>query len=114
MTPCSIDWTHNTTDESSAMSEQTISEPDDDVLFERLLPQGPAVRIRRTSVGGETPVTAVLEVDRRAGTPRGGLGTPPPIMECHASSEAEAVALLEPHARDDRTIVQLLREHGLR
>ena len=24
------------------------------------------------------------------------------------------VALLEPHARDDRTIVQLLREHGLR
>jgi hypothetical protein len=59
-------------------------------------------------------VTAVLEVDRRAGTPRDGLGTPPPIMECQAASEEEAVALLEPHARDDRTIVQLLREHGLR
>ena len=96
------------------MSEQTISEQTEGVLFERILPQGPAVRIRRTSVTGMTPVTAVLEVDRRAGTPRGGVGTPPPIMECHASSEAEAVALLEPHARDDRTIVQLLREHGLR
>jgi hypothetical protein len=93
------------------MSDQTEA---DGVLFERILPQGPAVRIRRTSIGGMTPVTAVLEVDRRAGTPRGGVGTPPPIMECEASTEAEAIALLEPHARDDRTIVQLLREHGLR
>jgi hypothetical protein len=84
------------------------------VLFERFLPQGPAVRIRRTSLDGATPVTAVLEVDRRAGTPRDGVGTPPPIMECLATSEAEALSLLEPHARDDRTIVQLLREHGLR
>ena len=91
-----------------------MTEQKDCVLFQRLLPQGPAVRIRRTSRGGAMPVTAVLEVDRRAGTPREGVGTPPPIMECQASSEAEAVALLEPHARDDRTIVQLLREHGLR
>lgn len=91
-----------------------MSEQADDVLFERILPQGPAVRIRRTSVGGATPVTAVLEVDRRAGTPRDGQGTPPPIMECQATTEAEALSLLEPHAKDDRTIVQLLREHGLR
>jgi hypothetical protein len=91
-----------------------MSESDDGVLFQRILPQGPAVRIRRTSVDGETPVTAVLEVDRRAGTPRDGLGTPPPIMECQATSEAEALSLLEPHARDDRTIIQLLHEHGLR
>jgi hypothetical protein len=92
------------------MTEET----EDGVLFERILPQGPAVRIRRTSIGGASPVTAVLEVDRRAGTPRDGVGNPPPIMACEASSEAEAVAKLEPHARDDRTIVQLLHEHGLR
>lgn len=91
-----------------------MNEQIDGVLFERILPQGPAVRIRRTSVDGATPVVAVLEVDRRAGTPRDGLGTPPPIMECQAMSEAEVLSLLEPHARDDRTIIQLLREHGLR
>jgi hypothetical protein len=91
-----------------------MSDPIDGVLFERILPQGPAVRIRRTSKGGVTPVVAVLEVDRRAGTPRDGVGAPPPIMECRATTEAEALSLLEPHARDDRAIVQLLHEHGLR
>jgi hypothetical protein len=87
---------------------------DDGVLFERVLPHGPAVRIRRTSEPGTLPVTAVLEVDRRAGTPRAGIGTPPPLMVCEASSEAEIISLLETHARDDRTIVQLMREKGLR
>ena len=85
-----------------------------DVLYERFLPHGPAVRIRRTSEPGLTPVTAVLEVDRRAGTPRAGVGTPPPLMQCEASDEAEARAKLEPHANDDRAIVQLMREKGLR
>ena len=85
-----------------------------DVLFERFLPHGPAVRVRRTSEAGASPVTAVLEVDRRAGTPRAGLGTPPPLMHSEAATEAEVLAMLEPHARDDRTIVQLLREKGLR
>ncbi len=75
---------------------------------------GPAVRIRRTSEPGLMPVTAVLEVDRRAGTPREGIGTPPPLMHCEAASEAAVLSELEPHARDDRVIVQLLRERGLR
>lgn len=78
------------------------------------MPHGPAVRIRRTSEPGSTPVTAVLEVDRRAGTPRDGVGTPPPLMHCEAASDAEVLAALEPHARDDRVLVQLLREKGLR
>jgi hypothetical protein len=84
------------------------------ILYERVLPHGPAVRIRRTSEPGVTPVVAVLEVDRRAGTPRAGIGTPPPLMECEAGDEAEALAKLEPHASDDRAIVQLMREKGLR
>jgi hypothetical protein len=87
---------------------------DEGVLYERFLPHGPAVRVRRTSDPGATPVTAVLEVDRRAGTPRAGIGTPPPLMHCEAPSEAEVLAILEPHARDDRVIVQLMREKGLR
>lgn len=86
----------------------------DDILFERFMPHGPAVRVRRTSGPGVVPVTAVLEVDRRAGTPREGLGTPPPLMQCEASSEEEARAILEPHAREDRTLVQLMHEKGLR
>lgn len=87
---------------------------DGPVLYERALPHGPAVRIRRTSELGVAPVTAVLEVDRRAGTPRAGVGTPPPLMQCEAASEDEAVAALGPHARDDRLIVQLMHERGLR
>lgn len=85
-----------------------------DLLYERFLPHGPAVRIRRTSEAGAKPVVAVLEVDRRAGTPREGIGTPPPLMRCEAPSEAEAVATLQPHAADDRMIAQLMREKGLR
>ena len=84
------------------------------VLYQRFLPHGPAVRIRRTSDPGTIPVTAVLEVDRRAGTPRAGIGTPPPLMHCEAPTEGEAVQMLEPHAKDDRMIVQLMREKGLR
>jgi hypothetical protein len=91
------------------MSEQTEA-----VLFERFLPHGPAVRIRRTSDPGSIPVVAVLEVDRRAGTPRAGLGTPPALMHAEAPSEAEARTMLEVHAKDDRMIVQLKREKGLR
>lgn len=84
------------------------------ILYKRLLPHGPAVRIRRTSEAGVVPVTAVLEVDRRAGTPREGTGTPPPLMVAEGKTEAEVLAQLEPHAADDRAIVSLIREKGLR
>jgi len=86
----------------------------DDVLYHRVMAHGPAVRIRRTSAAGETPVTVVLEVDRRAGTPREGVGTPPPLLQREAASDAEAVAMLEPQASDDRAIIRLLHEKGLR
>ena len=86
----------------------------DDILYHRVMAHGPAVRIRRTSEAGATPVTVVLEVDRRAGTPREGIGNPPPLLECEAATEDEAVGMLEPRARDDRVIVQLLHQKGLR
>jgi hypothetical protein len=85
-----------------------------DVLFQRIMAHGPAVRIRRTSEEGATPVTVVLEVDRRAGTPRDGMGTAPPLMRGEAATEAEAVAMLESQARDDRMIIELLHAKGLR
>lgn len=84
------------------------------ILYKRILPHGPAVRIRRTSEDGVVPVTAVLEVDRRAGTPREGIGTPPTLMKAEGKTEAEVVAKLQPHASDDRAMVLLIRERGLR
>jgi hypothetical protein len=86
----------------------------DGILYERTLPHGPAVRIRRLTVAGERPVTVVLEVDRRAGTPREHDGSPPPLMQFEGASEQDAMEALEPHARDDRRVVQLMREKGLR
>lgn len=87
----------------------------DSILYERALPHGPAVRIRRTSVAGAAPVTAVLEVDRRAGTPRASVGgTPPPLVTVHGTSEEEVVEKLEPIASSDAEIARLLSERGLR
>jgi hypothetical protein len=85
-----------------------------DLLYERFLPHGPAVRVRRVSEVGAVPVMAVLEVDRRAGTPREGIGTPPPLVTAQGNTEAEVLAQLEPQAKDDRVIAQLLRARGLR
>ena len=84
------------------------------ILYKRVMPHGPAVRIRRTSADGVVPVTAVLEVDRRAGTPREGSGTPPSLVSVEGKTEAEVVAKLEAQAKDDRVILQLLRDKGLR
>lgn len=88
---------------------------DDAILYIRKLPHGPAVRVRRTSEAGVVPVTAALEVDRRAGTPRehdGGF--PPPLMIAEGATEAEVLATLQPHALDDREIAGLMRQRGLR
>ena len=86
----------------------------DAILYERPMPHGPAVRIRRTSADGTSPVTAALEVDRRAGTPRAGTGTPPPLMTAEGASDAEVLARLQPFASNDAEVARLLRERGLR
>jgi hypothetical protein len=89
--------------------------PDDSILYSRRLAHGPAVRVRRTSEPGVKPVIAVLEVDRRAGTPReldGGF--PPPLLIVEGATESEVLAVLEPQAQDDRMVAGLLRAKGLR
>lgn len=87
----------------------------DDILYRRKLAHGPEVRIRRTSDEGATPVIAVLDVDRRAGTPREKEGgTPPPLKQAQGATEADVVAALRPDADDDRAIAGLLRAKGLR
>jgi hypothetical protein len=84
----------------------------DEILYERLLPQGPAVRIRRTSEPGIAPVTAVLEVERRVKRAVPG-GQPPRLLTATADSEAEVLAFLEPRAREDTAVVELMRDVGL-
>jgi hypothetical protein len=86
----------------------------DGILYERNLAHGPAVRIRRLTIAGEEPVTAVLEIDRRAGTPRATEENWPPLMQSEGVTEQEAVDVLASYARDDRRVVQLMREKGLR
>ena len=87
----------------------------DEILYRRKMPHGPEVRIRRTSAKGTTPVTAVLDVDRRAGTPREkDGGTPPPLKLVEGRSEADVVAKLKSEADDDRAISGLMRSKGLR
>ena len=80
------------------------------VLYERYLPTGPLVRILVTSEPGATPVIAVLEVDRRTTTARSRGGTPPRLIEVEASSELEALSLLEARAGNDDEIERLMRE----
>ncbi len=73
------------------------------------------MRIRRTSELGVQPITAVLEVDRRAGTPRefdGGF--PPPLIISEGETEDEILVALQPVALDDRLLAGLMREKGLR
>jgi hypothetical protein len=87
----------------------------DDILYRRKMSHGPEVRIRRTTEPGASPVIAVLDVDRRAGTPREKEGgTPPPLKQAQGATEAEVVAALKPDADDDRAIAGLLRAKGLR
>ena len=93
----------------------TAPVPSGDILYIRPMTFGPAVRISRTSAEGARPVTAVLEVDRRYGTPREKEpGFPPPLATVEGANDAEVLATLEPMAKDDQLIVRLMRERGLR
>ncbi len=86
------------------------------ILYERTMSHGVVVRIRRVTATGETPVRAVVEVDRRAGTPRGsgGAGTPPPLMAVEGASDAEVTASLLPFAEDDSAVARLLAQRSAR
>jgi hypothetical protein len=99
----------------STGGHRTFRRMSSDILYRRRMPHGPEVRIRRTTAPGATPVIAVLDVDRRAGTPREKEGgTPPPLKQVEAPTEAAVVAALIPLADDDAAIAGLLRAKGLR
>lgn len=89
------------------------------ILYERMLPQGPVVRIRRVPVTtkGATAgaVCAVIEVDRRVGTARESASdVPPALMAVEGKSEDEVVASLLPFAEDDAAVARLLSARGIR
>ena len=87
----------------------------DEILYRRKMTHGPEVRIRRTSAPGVSPVSAVLDVDRRAGTPREKEGgTPPPLKHVQGATEDDVVAALKAEADDDRAIAGLMRAKGQR
>lgn len=85
------------------------------ILYERTMAPGSVVRIRRLTPDGTVPVRAVIEVDRRAGTPRSkGGGHPPPLMAVEGESEPAVVASLMPFAQEDAAIARLLAQRGVR
>lgn len=85
------------------------------VLYERSLHQGHIVRIRRVECATEGAVAAVIEVDRRAGSPRArDGGIPPALMAVEGDTEAAVVASLLPFAEDDSAIARLQAARGIR
>lgn len=87
-----------------------------DILYERALSAGPVVRVRRLSVEGQSPVRAVLEVDRRGGVLRPGqtAGNPPPLLEVEGTSDSDVLGKLLEHALEDSDLAKLMRDQGLR
>jgi hypothetical protein len=86
-----------------------------EVLYERTQTQGPVVRIRRVAPSAGGAVSAVIEVDRRAGTPRAAEGgIPPAIMAVEGESEAAVIASLLPFVEDDSAVARLLASRGIR
>lgn len=86
-----------------------------EVLYERTQTQGPIVRIRRVAPTAGGAVCAVIEVDRRAGTPREAEGgIPPAIMAVEGDSEEAVVASLLPFVEDDSAVARLLAARGIR
>jgi hypothetical protein len=85
-------------------------------LYDRPLTNGPIIRVRRTSIDGETPVRAVLEIDRRGGQLRAEqtAGHPPPLVEGEGESDSDVLAKLLPMALEDAEVARLMRDKGLR
>ena len=84
-----------------------------DVLYERQLPEGATVRIRRLSPSNASPVRAVIEVDRRNSGPR-RVGAqqrqPPLLMAVESESEQGVVAALLPFVEEDAAVARLLAQ----
>ncbi len=83
-----------------------------EVLYERVLPEGSVVRIRRLTPADGTPVRAVIEVDRRNSGPRSVdiHRSPPPLMAVEGESEQGVVAALLPFVEEDAAVARLMAQ----
>ena len=90
--------------------------PMSDILYERTMPEGHVVRIRRLTSNGAARLRAVIEVDRRVGRPRTSErpGHPPALMAVEGESEPDVVASLLPFVQDDASVARLLAQRGVR
>jgi hypothetical protein len=87
-----------------------------DILYERTMPEGHVVRIRRLTSNSAARLRAVIEVDRRIGGPRmsGSRAHPPALMAVEGESEPDVVASLLPFVQDDASVARLLAQRGVR
>jgi len=85
-----------------------------EVLYERTMPEGATVRIRRLTAKDEKPVRAVIEVDRRNSGPRSvdSRRVPPPLMAVESDTEQAAVAALLPFVEEDAAVARLIAQRG--
>jgi len=80
------------------------------------MPEGAVVRIRRLTAVDETPVRAVIEVDRRDAGPRTSDPKchPPALMAVEGESEQGVVAALLPFVEDDSSVARLMAQRAAR
>lgn len=85
------------------------------ILYERTMTAGHVVRIRRLAPDGTPLIRAVIEVDRRAGSPRQAVdrGLPPPLMAVEGESEPAVLASLLPFVDDDASVARLLAQRSV-
>lgn len=83
-----------------------------EVLYERTMPEGAVVRIRRLTPADQLPIRAVIEVDRRNSGPRSvdANRLPPPLMAVEGESEQKVVAALLPFVEEDSSVARLLAQ----
>jgi len=85
-----------------------------EVLYERTMPEGATVRIRRLTARDDKPVRAVIEVDRRNSGPRSvdSRRVPPPLMAVESDTEQAAVAALLPFVEEDAALARLIAQRA--
>jgi hypothetical protein len=85
-----------------------------DVLYERTMPEGATVRIRRLTPQEGAPVRAVIEVDRRNSGPRSidARRSPPPLMAVEGETEQGVIAALLPFVEEDAAVARLLAQRA--
>jgi hypothetical protein len=87
-----------------------------DILYERTMAEGRVARIRRLTPDRVVPVRAVIEIDRRTGSPHAAAGDthPPALAAEEGESEPSVVASLLPLICDDEAVSRLVARSKFR